>query len=72
MAQDFISDRQLAARYKRAEAGNPVAGKSPDEAEAYIENQVNDLASAKVALKKMARTLALHDAYIKQLIKLLK
>ncbi len=62
-----LSEKQQAAWDDKSVTTNPVRNITPDQAEAWIENNVNDLATAKFALKKMVRLLAAHDRKLQSL-----
>jgi hypothetical protein len=54
-----VSNRIQTAREALAENSNPLNGKTPAQADAYIEANVTNLATAKIALKLIVRLLML-------------
>jgi hypothetical protein len=62
-----LSAKQKAARDGKSVNTNPMRDITPEQAETWVENNVNDLATAKIVLKKIARLLAAHDRKLQSL-----
>ena len=60
---DFVSDRQIMARYKRLRDGNPIAGKTPQQVQNWIANQTD----ANAVLQMIAEVLVIQQMQIEQL-----
>lgn len=66
------ANRQTVKEWQTAEASNPIEGKTPQEIDAWIEVNVIDLPTSKIALKHMARVLVVHEKQLEVLELLLK